>query len=138
MKREKVQEVLMGQLALLSKTHVDDLMRTRRHEELERVLEDVSLKIYPIRKFCEEEDFVYLEGEIPEDIPLYELICFMKYSGLHENDLFESEEELQKILEQKGEETGEEVLRDLAELLTVDYICNYPMKELLEKKEEEE
>lgn len=134
MERKEVQKFLMGQLALLRKAHVDDLMRTRRHKEVESVLKDVPLDFSPIKKFCNEGDAVYLQGEIPEGMPLYELIAYMKQSGLDDDCFVEDDSDLQYLLSK----TGEEVLEDIATLNESYNIGDCTMRELLEKPEEKE
>lgn len=127
-RREEAQEFLKGQLVRLKEVHVEDLMRARRHEELEAILEDIELDISPLETFWDEEDeaIYQSEQEIPKEF-LYELVCYMSCSEYDDDYYCEAYGYLQNVLRA----TKEEVLLHVADIMDERDLCMCNFKQLV-------
>lgn len=128
MTREEVKQFLKDQLKKLQDAHVADLMKVRRHEELEEILKDVELDFSPIEEFWKDQgEAIYqTQEEIPEEF-CYELACYMNRSSLKDFLFFEDYEDYYNVLI----ELKEEVAVDIAARMNDMYLCNYTIRGLL-------
>lgn len=124
MTRKKIKEFLEGQLKKLQEAHVAELMKSRRHEELEAILADVKLDSFLIEIF---EQPVYMSRqEIPKQF-IYELVCYINKSGLPNWHFFEDDFNFISILR----DTDEKVAEVIASLMTEQDLRYYTIKNFL-------
>lgn len=129
MTRKKAMMSLESQLKKLQKEHVADLMKTRRYEELEAILEDIELDFSSIEEFWNEksEAIYQSEEEIPKEF-CYELVCYMQQSNLEDEVFIKEEKDFHSVLK----ETDEEVRKQISEVMSTNHLCYCTMKELIE------
>lgn len=133
MDRKQVIQFLEEQLKKMHEAHVDDLMKAHRSEELEDLMKEMDLDFSVINEFYEEEGFLNLEkDEIPREY-LYELILYMRQSGIFDCFFLENNVDCRDLLYEKKEE----VATGIADLIKSYDMCGCSIKELLAGKRQE-
>lgn len=122
--RKVVKVFIEEQLRKLQEVQVADLMKAHRGEESEEKVESVKLQFYLIKE-CGDIPY-HSEKEIPKEF-LYELLCYMVYSKLGDEDICKKCEYLQHVFR----ETEEEVLVRAADMMETDNLSAYRLKEIV-------
>lgn len=128
MNKEEIQDFLLKQLEILKAQHVKGLMKLKRVKELKGILENLKFDFNPIIDY---KGAIYeKQSEIPKYY-IYELICYIKLSGIGDWKFFLSPENIAdpeyivNILEEMG-------AWELVCLVNTDDICNYSIKQLVD------
>lgn len=128
--RQKTIMNLMRQLEYLKQSNVEDLMKEKRTQEIEEIMQDgllsEELDFESVKIFCGIQYLNLKKNEISNSY-CYELALYLNYSDIEDAEIFYESRQFEDMLKDKGEKLAD----NIAFLMSRDNLSNYSIEQLL-------